>query len=71
MKRFTDAGRDCLDKNNLYRRANFALMLPDIWGRLKDPGPSSRRSAMKVGARSGYNQNFTIAATKYVPERVF
>ncbi|MBZ9655039.1 hypothetical protein [Phyllobacterium lublinensis] len=39
MKRFTDAGRACIEAGNLYAGLSLALMMPDICASLEDPGP--------------------------------
>jgi hypothetical protein len=43
MKRFTDAGRSCLESGNLYGALSLALMLPDICASLEDPGPGKSK----------------------------
>lgn len=59
MKRFTDAGRACIESDNLYAGLSLALMMPDICASLEDPGPGKSKERYERWCRNWVEPKFT------------
>ena len=59
IRRFTDAGRACVDAGNLYAALSLALMMPDICASVEDPGPGKSQKRYERWCRVWVEPKFT------------
>jgi hypothetical protein len=61
VRRFTEAGRACIDSNNLYGGLALALMLPDICSSIVEPGTKNSQQRYKNWCKQWVEPRFTYS----------
>lgn len=71
MRRFTDAGRQAVAKENWYSALTLGLVIPEICASLEQPGPGKSQKRYEAWARKWLEPDFTRKIGYPAKEHVF